>query len=397
MNGSPSLLLRDIDFDDSSWWEPLMMMTTKMDHDDHIHAILRIHNDASALLFDEKLSKEHYFQICCFVWIQQQQNHYRDNGDYGGSSSSSTNKPVQTTTCQLWHHIKSSYLEGRRQEKSMVQWILPDLNIGDEGGEGCVNNNDVDDDKVFLELIEDRMNVQYIDSSVTGRGDGDNDDLPTRMAYTACIIDFFRKLYVATTKSNGTSTASRTIDDGGGSGDDDIATSGRPSKRRRIGLSYQSTSLGSTFYYDSSNGGSSATTHILKGHYKLPAVYLLISVLLKQQQQQKLRREEKQRDANNNNDDDDNFSPPVSSLVSWKSLRVSAHAISSIFKTMTEQDIQAGLALVGLQSLQQRRQQQFENSAGNCSGNGTVASSPTSIIDGLTIPSVINEYFANNR
>jgi hypothetical protein len=74
----------------------------------------------------------------------------------------------------------------------------------------------------------------------------------------------------------------------------------RPAKRRRL----------------ASNRDKSGFTSLLKGGYKLPAVYLLISVL-------------KDRASN------------------WKTLHNLAHQLPTSFKTFSENDVQAGLALVG--------------------------------------------------
>ena len=85
----------------------------------------------------------------------------------------------------------------------------------------------------------------------------------------------------------------------------------RPSKRRRVGLLGRSASSDVGF------------TSLLKGRYKLPTVYLLISLL----------KETMMGSANMN---------------CWERLRELAHELPSIFKTFAENDILAGLAMVGL-------------------------------------------------
>ena len=389
-----------VDFNDPSWWERFCVVpnesdggsgggggTSGQDNDQNYKDLTRIHNEASALLFDEKLPKDQYFRICCLVWIiqQQQHHHHQQQQQEGGGA-------IVNTTRELWRYIKSSYLEGRRQETSMVQWILPDLattndssssnNNGDKS-----NGNDIDKNVRLLDLIEDKMKVEY---GTTTTGDGyltntrdsegrGKEDTPTQKVYTACILEFFRMLYDAAESPLTTHSAS----DGNNDTSAAAAVSGPPFKRRR------------TFY----NGSSSASTNILRGRYKLPAVYLLTSVLAKQQQQ----RQRQQREGQSTTTDgdfvgDDNEisepSSPPSSLLSWTSIRTGAHVIASIFKTVTEQDIQVGLALFGLQYLQTHQQpkqgQEEEPSP-------SLSSTESEAIDGLTVPHLINEYFANTR
>jgi hypothetical protein len=74
----------------------------------------------------------------------------------------------------------------------------------------------------------------------------------------------------------------------------------RPAKRRRL-----------------EKYGRGSFPDLLKGRYKLPAVYLLISVM-------------------------------KSRAENWQMLHMLAHQLPASFKTLAESDIQTGLALVGL-------------------------------------------------
>jgi hypothetical protein len=346
--------LSEIDLDDSYWWEPLI---------GDWQAVVRIHNEASSLFFDEKLSKSHYCRVCYFMWIQKQLQPQQprvsvtDNGGHDEDNNSPQNHN-NVTARQLWQHLKESYITGLRQEKSMVQWILPDL---EKQGTTAHNNhnatagNTTADRNSRLDLLEDRMQLRYeISSSSTSpspyRKNGINnnetttsttnknsnigeEDSATRMTYSACIMEFWKIVYEACdTTSGSTSCTTSSLFSS--------TDESRPFKRRRTSaISYSTEAFGSTF------------NDLLKGTYKLPTVYLLISVLKKK------------------------LSQMADNSLSWTSVRTSSHAIPSIFKTMTEQDIQAGLALVGLESLQ----------------------ADDGFINGLTIPNLVNEYFANPR
>ena len=390
-----------VDFNDPSWWEPFCVVPNEsdgggggssgggssgQDNDQNYKNLTRIHSEASALLFDEKLPKDQYFQICCLVWIVQQQRHHQQQQQEDTGA-------IGNATRELWRFIKSSYLEGRRQETSMVQWILPDLVAAKDSrssnNSNDTNRNGIDKNARLLDLIEDKMKAEYGTSTTPednstntrdseGRG---KEDTPTQKVYTACILEFFRMLYDA-------SESPMTFHSAGDGNNDTTAAaavSGRPFKRRR------------TFY----NGSGCAAMNLLSGRYKLPVVYLLTSVLAKQQQQQQRRRQERKSHSTTSNDDgradlNENSEPSSlpSSLLSWTSIRTEAHVIASIFKTVTEQDIQVGLALVGLQYLQTRQQpkqgQDEEESP-------SMTSTASEAIYGLTVPNLINEYFANAR
>eukprot|EP00529_Nitzschia_sp_RCC80_P002393 CAMPEP_0113444008 /NCGR_PEP_ID=MMETSP0014_2-20120614/2444_1 /TAXON_ID=2857 /ORGANISM="Nitzschia sp." /LENGTH=2161 /DNA_ID=CAMNT_0000335005 /DNA_START=252 /DNA_END=6734 /DNA_ORIENTATION=- /assembly_acc=CAM_ASM_000159 len=387
--------IRLVDLNDPSWWEPFCLVHLNESDgggkdDQNYKDLTRIHNEASALLFDEKLPKEEYFQICCLMWIiQQQQQQQQQQQEDGGA--------VSNTTRQLWRHIKSSYLEGRRQEKSMVQWILPDLVTAATTTTTITANdsssNGNDKNVRLLDLIEDKMKVEYgatteekgdsaNNSDSEGSEGGEKEDAPTQKVYTACILEFFKMLYDAAESPTTTHIAG---DNNNITNDATAAaTSGRPFKRRR------------TFY----NGSSSAATNLLSGRYKLPAVYLLTSVLVKQQQLQQQQRQQREGQTTTSNVDgggDDNdisqTSSPSSSLLSWTSIRTAAHIIAGIFKTLTEQDIQVGLALVGLQYLQ--TQQQPQQGQEEEPSSSSLSSTTSAAIEGLTVPNLINEYFAN--
>ena len=307
--------------------------------------------------------------------------------------------PMESFTRQLWRNVKSSYLEGRRQEKSMVQWIVPDLVTANDSKSSNSSSNGKDKNVRLLDLIEDKMKVEY--GTTTEEGDnstntsdsdeGEKEDISTQKVYTACILEFFKMLYDAaesptTTHSSGDGD-NNSITNDTKAASAAAAMSGRPSKRRR------------TFY----NGSSSAATNILSGRYKLPAVYLLTSVLVKQKQQQQQQTQRPQREgqtttSHGDGRGDDNemsqTSSPRSSLLCWTSIRTAAHTVASIFKTVTEQDIQVGLALVGLQYLQtQQRPQQGQEEEPSSS----LPSTTSAEIEGLTVPNLINEYFANTR
>lgn len=313
----------DIDLDDPTWWEPLAATAG----DDGGQAMEQFHNEAASLFFDEQLSKERFFQVCCLMWIRQE-------ADTKG-----------ITVKRLWLRLRKAYRSGRQQNNSMVQWILPDVEnpaVAGFAAAGIVGRN-------YLELLEDDMKVRYELTNVNGNSrygvnggvnddDDDDEDTVTQMTYTACILEFWKKFYASC-------EATATID----------AVGDRPSKRRRrmeARNGYGGTN-GSSLHHFSVGGGFAS---LLKGQYKLPTIYLLIQLLKedqlhKQQQQQQLE-----------------------TSGTWKSLRTSSHEIPSVFKIFTEQDIQAGLALVGLQSLQVGQ-----------------------TMNGLTISSLLLEYFINSR
>ena len=116
------------------------------------------------------------------------------------------------------------------------------------------------------------------------------------MMYTACLMEFWRELFqLCEDRSSISLTHESTADD----------TSKRPSKRRRLGLHSSRSVVG--------------FTSLLKGQYKLPVVYLLVSLLKE-----------------------------TGVASDWDRLCELAHGLPTIYKTFSENDIRAGLALVGL-------------------------------------------------
>ncbi len=84
----------------------------------------------------------------------------------------------------------------------------------------------------------------------------------------------------------------------------------RPSKRQRT-----------TYHYYSSSASTSTLDDLMKGSYKLPAVVLWSNVILN------------------------------CGIDSWQALHEEVHLLPRIFKTLTAEDIQAALAVVGMQCL----------------------------------------------
>lgn len=123
------------------------------------------------------------------------------------------------------------------------------------------------------------------------------------MRYTSFLMEFWRDLFQMC-DNNGSAVSSSSSSSQDESAVIDENTK-RPSKRRRLGLHRSSSGVG--------------FTSLLKGRYKLPAVYLLVSLLKE-----------------------------TGVASNWDRLCLLAHGLPTIFKTFAESDIRAGLALVGL-------------------------------------------------
>lgn len=155
--------------------------------------------------------------------------------------------------------------------------------------------------------------------------------------FVAYMMEFWKTLYQVTSPSFPLAASGKTIE---------IPSDGdqphqRPAKRRRRGFSR----------FQTSGAGD-----LLQGSYKLPAVYLLVSVL-------------KERAEN------------------WDMLRSLAHDLPTMaFKTFSESDIQAGLALVGLQAVSTGT----DHSAWE---NG----SRRADIEGLSSSELVREYFSQTE
>jgi hypothetical protein len=175
--------------------------------------------------------------------------------DSCGGGGGDTTESQQSIVAQFWKSLKQSYLNVQSQSTmNILQWILPDPSFMT-----IINssNDQVDEDSIAL----------------------------------AYMMTFWKQLYQAYNDDDDTTTTQRpsTADE-----------NQRPLKRRRLGR------------YREKSGFST----LLKGHYKLPAVYLLICVLKE-------------------------------SALDWDNLYKLSHQLPTSFKTFSEIYIQAGLDLVG--------------------------------------------------
>jgi len=161
----------------------------------------------------------------------------------------------------LWKTLKHLYLCSTKDGSTLIRWILPDL------------------------TIERLTDTQFNDYSNVGIED----------ISKARLMNFWRELYKCTeNESSLDSLQERQMD----------TKSKRSIKRRRLGLNR----FTSVDFKD-----------ILKGRYKLPAVYLIVSLMKE-----------------------------TGIATDWRKLCDLAHDLPSIFKTFSGNDIYAGLALVGL-------------------------------------------------
>jgi hypothetical protein len=191
----------------------------------------------------------------------------------------------------LWSLLKRAYMNGIHPQQQ------PYVDEGEDESSGIVQwvlpSPDV------LNLTEMELDV---DHSLYASGNVDDATFDDRKC-VAYVMEFWKALYEATAPgdsfdASGKSTIS--------TGDFDDSSIIRPTKRRRTAFSRLQ---------------FSGAGDLLQGAYKLPAAYLLVSVL-------------KERAEN------------------WDNLRMLAHDLPTLaFKTFSERDIQAGLALVGLQAV----------------------------------------------
>ena len=162
----------------------------------------------------------------------------------------------------LWKMLKQIYVSSRSTEDSpsVIRWILPDL--------------------PHLTFSDPNLN--------------DNQNAGTDKKYKERLMNFWRVLFNAC--EDGSSTSLKFF------GND--TKSKRAIKRRRLGPD----SFASAGFKD-----------LLKGRYKLPAIYLMISLI-----------------------------KATGIATDWLDLCDFAHELTSTFKTFAGNDILAGLALVGL-------------------------------------------------
>ena len=173
----------------------------------------------------------------------------------------------QVTYEVLWETIKRIYSLSKcttNDDPSLISWILPDL------------------PQASL-MDPDSNNFQAM--GIDGK-------------YKACLMDFWRDIFKAC--EEGSSGSQKYEND---------EETKRPAKRQRR--------LGSTC------SASSGYTNLIKGRYKLPAVYLMISLY-----------------------------EEIGAAADWTKLCDLAHELPSTFKTFVESDVLAGLALVGLVNIQ---------------------------------------------
>ena len=259
--------------DGDGWWEEWIISPPVNDDDDDRNNAGRTSNDLRKLhiscsrdFFNESdhMSKERFFRMCCFTWMQD----FLRIIDDSDSSNSISNLTCNTPQL-LWKMLKKIYIAGTQESSGIIKWILPDPSA--------------------------MAAVKLTDSDSNGYDYDDTDtDTNVNIKYTARLMDFWREFFQSYEEGLSVSSHQSAADE----------NCKRPSKRRRLGLG-RSSSVG--------------FTGLLKGRYKLPVVYLLISLLKE-----------------------------TGAATDWEGLRALAHELPSIFKTFAENDIRAGLAMVGL-------------------------------------------------
>jgi hypothetical protein len=198
-----------------------------------------------------------------------------------------------TNPRRLWGQLKRAYITGLqppRQEQ-------PCDGEGEEETSGIVQ---------WILPCAETMNVGQLEAEVDGyfyAAHNVDDIILDDRKCIAYMMEFWKRLYDATSPG-GPSASSAEMNHGTNDGGDCPVR--RPVKLRRTGFSrFQ----------------SCGASDLLQGKYKLPATYLLVSVLKEHAE-------------------------------SWDMLRALSHQLpTNAFKTFSEGDIQAGLALVGLQAV----------------------------------------------
>ena len=170
----------------------------------------------------------------------------------------------QVSYAVLWETLKRIYTSSKctnNDDPNLVSWILPDLPQAS-----------------LMDLDPNNFHAMQINGK-----------------YKAQLMDFWRDLFNACEEGSS-----------GLQNYENNEKTKRPAKRRR---------LGST--------ASSGYTNLIKGRYKLPAIYLMISLYKE-----------------------------IGAATDWIKLCDLAHELPSAFKTFVENDVLAGLALVGLVNVQ---------------------------------------------
>lgn len=258
--------------DHDEWWEEWINNDSDINNEStsSLGRLRKFHDRCSCDFFNENddISKGRFFQVCCFTWMQDFLGIIID-GDDNLSNTKITPK-------MLWKILKQIYTSGCKEQAGIIKWILPDPSV---------------------------MTVLKLTDSNNDYDDDDNNNNNVDMRYTSFLMEFWRDLFQMC-DNNGSAVSSSSSSSQDESAVIDENTK-RPSKRRRLGLHRSSSGVG--------------FTSLLKGRYKLPAVYLLVSLLKE-----------------------------TGVASNWDRLCLLAHGLPTIFKTFAESDIRAGLALVGL-------------------------------------------------
>jgi hypothetical protein len=272
----------DHDHDHDEWWEEWIENDSDISNEStsSLDGLRKIHDVCSCDFFNENdaMSKGRFFQVCCFTWMQDFLRIITDGDD--NLSKSNNNIKIKITPKMLWKILKQIYISGCKEKAGIIKWILPDPSV-----------------MTALKLTDSNNDCDYDDNN------DNNNNNNIDMRYTSFLMEFWRELFqmcenngsVVSSSSSSSQDESAVIDE----------NTKRPSKRRRLGLHRSSSVVG--------------FTSLLKGRYKLPAVYLLVSLLKE-----------------------------TGVASDWDRLCVLAHGLPTIFKTFAESDIRAGLALVGL-------------------------------------------------
>jgi hypothetical protein len=148
-----------VDFDQDSWWGDFHTSNeiSTSDSDDiatnfvstSFDRLGRLHRDCACRFYDETISKQNFFEVCCLFWMEQfLHNRPKEPKHLPASDDVSSAK-------DLFKALKATYISLSQQyEMSMIRWIMPSPSAMSVISEQIVSmNGGKQEDEYYLSLL----------------------------------------------------------------------------------------------------------------------------------------------------------------------------------------------------------------------------------------------------
>jgi hypothetical protein len=124
-----TMSLPPVEFDQKFWWRDWHLSNDSSTSDNDVDVdskdptsllerLEQLHRDCACRFYNETLSKQNFFEVCCLLWMEQFLHSHPMNLQPTGGSLAALK--------DLFKSLKATYISLSRQcDMSMIRWIMP--------------------------------------------------------------------------------------------------------------------------------------------------------------------------------------------------------------------------------------------------------------------------------